>query len=107
MAADALEGEARTLRRELQASVESFEATNEELRASKEEVVSINEELQSDRKATDARLQEALQSAQQLRARAEGVNRAKDELISTVSHELRTPLNTICLWSRMLVSGSL
>jgi two-component system CheB/CheR fusion protein len=35
------------LRRELQATVESFEATNEELKASNEEVISINEELQS------------------------------------------------------------
>ena len=60
---------------------------------------------QTDRKETDARLQEALRSAQQLRARAEGANRAKDEFISTVSHELRTPLNTIRLWSRMFVGG--
>jgi signal transduction histidine kinase/CheY-like chemotaxis protein len=60
---------------------------------------------QTERKETDARLQEALRSARQLRARAEGANRAKDDFISTVSHELRTPLNTIRLWSRMFVSG--
>jgi signal transduction histidine kinase/ActR/RegA family two-component response regulator len=60
---------------------------------------------QTERKETDARLQEALRSARQLRARAEGANRAKDEFISTVSHELRTPLNTIRLWSRMFVDG--
>ena len=60
---------------------------------------------QSEHRASDIQLQEALQSAQQLRIRAEGANRAKDEFISTVSHELRTPLNTIRLWSRMLVSG--
>ena len=60
---------------------------------------------QTERKQTDARLEEALQSARQLRARAEGANRAKDEFISTVSHELRTPLNTIRLWSRMFVMG--
>jgi two-component system CheB/CheR fusion protein len=42
-----LEDEVRILRRELQASVEAFEATNEELKASNEEVLSINEELQS------------------------------------------------------------
>jgi len=42
-----LEEEVRILRRELQSSVESFEATNEELKASNEEVISINEELQS------------------------------------------------------------
>jgi two-component system, chemotaxis family, CheB/CheR fusion protein len=42
-----LEDEVRILRRELQASVEAFEATNEELKASNEEVLSVNEELQS------------------------------------------------------------
>lgn len=60
---------------------------------------------QTERRETDARLQEALRSARQLRARAESANRAKDEFISTVSHELRTPINTIRLWSRMFVSG--
>ena len=44
---DGLEDEVRILRRELQASVEAFEAGNEELKASNEEVLSINEELQS------------------------------------------------------------
>ncbi|HEV7135141.1 MAG TPA: chemotaxis protein CheB [Steroidobacteraceae bacterium] len=58
------------------------------------------------RKALDARLQEALQSARQLQASAEHANRAKDEFISTVSHELRTPLNTIRLWSRMFMAGT-
>jgi two-component system, chemotaxis family, CheB/CheR fusion protein len=62
---------------------------------------------QTERKETDARLQEALRSARQLRAQAEGANRTKDEFISTVSHELRTPLNTIRLWSRMLMSGKM
>ena len=42
-----LEDELRILRRELQASVEAFEANNEELKASHEEVLSVNEELQS------------------------------------------------------------
>ena len=60
---------------------------------------------QTDRKTIDVQLQQALQSAQQLRVKAEGANRAKDEFISTVSHELRTPLNTIRLWSRMFASG--
>jgi two-component system CheB/CheR fusion protein len=42
-----LEDELRIMRRELQSTVEAFEASNEELKASHEEVVSINEELQS------------------------------------------------------------
>jgi two-component system CheB/CheR fusion protein len=59
----------------------------------------------TDRKAIDERLQEALQSAKQLRVTAESANRSKDDFISTVSHELRTPLNTIRLWSQMFVKG--
>jgi two-component system CheB/CheR fusion protein len=62
---------------------------------------------QTQRKVSERRLQEALQTAQQLRDEAERANRAKDEFISTVSHELRTPLSTIRLWSRLLVSGRL
>jgi two-component system CheB/CheR fusion protein len=42
-----LEDELRVMRRELQSTVEAFEASNEELKASHEEVVSVNEELQS------------------------------------------------------------
>ena len=42
-----LEEELRTLRYELQHTMEAYEATNEELKASNEEVTSINEELQS------------------------------------------------------------
>jgi two-component system, chemotaxis family, CheB/CheR fusion protein len=42
-----LEGELRVVRRELQQTIEAFEASNEELKASNEEVISINEELQS------------------------------------------------------------
>jgi two-component system CheB/CheR fusion protein len=42
-----LEEEVRTLRLELQASIEAFEASNEELKSSNEEVLSVNEELQS------------------------------------------------------------
>jgi two-component system CheB/CheR fusion protein len=39
--------EVRILRRELQTTIEAFEATSEELKASNEEAISINEELQS------------------------------------------------------------
>ncbi|MFL6604958.1 MAG: chemotaxis protein CheB [Steroidobacteraceae bacterium] len=44
---EVLEQEVYSLQRELQSSVEAFEATNEELKASNEEVTSVNEELQS------------------------------------------------------------
>jgi signal transduction histidine kinase len=55
----------------------------------------------------NARLQQALDTSESLRAEAERANRSKDEFIATVSHELRTPLNTIRLWSRMLADGKL
>ena len=41
------ETELRSLRRQLQGSIEAFEISNQELKASNEEVTSINEELQS------------------------------------------------------------
>jgi two-component system CheB/CheR fusion protein len=41
------EVELRSLRRQLQSSIEAFEISNQELKASNEEVTSINEELQS------------------------------------------------------------
>jgi two-component system CheB/CheR fusion protein len=41
------DGELRSLRRQLQTSIEAFEISNQELKASNEEVISINEELQS------------------------------------------------------------
>jgi len=67
---DALEDEARALRRELQMSVEAFEATTEELKASNEEVTSINEELQS----TNEELQTSKEELQSLNEELTTVN---------------------------------
>jgi two-component system CheB/CheR fusion protein len=41
------EAQVRSLRRQLQTSIEAFEVSNQELKASNEEITSINEELQS------------------------------------------------------------
>lgn len=49
----------------------------------------------SDRKATEAKLQQAIQELEQL-------NRLKDDFLSTVSHELRTPITNMKLSLRML-----
>jgi two-component system CheB/CheR fusion protein len=65
-----LENELFSLQRELQASVEAFEATNEELKASNEEVVSMNEELQS----TNEELETGKEELQALNEELETVN---------------------------------
>jgi len=65
-----LEHELSNLHRELQASVEAFEVTNEELKASNEEVTSINEELQS----TNEELETGKEELQALNEELESVN---------------------------------
>lgn len=49
----------------------------------------------SDRKATETKLQQAIEELEQL-------NRLKDDFLSTVSHELRTPITNMKLSLRML-----
>jgi signal transduction histidine kinase len=53
-----------------------------------------------------AELELALVREQELRERAEAVNRMKDDFLGLVSHELRTPLNAILGWSSMLTPPS-
>ena len=48
--------------------------------------------------------QQALDIAEQAKARAEKANLAKNNFLGTVSHELRNPLNSIILWSATLLA---
>jgi two-component system CheB/CheR fusion protein len=67
----------RTLRRELQDSIEAFEAGNEELKAANEEVTSINEELQS----TNEELETGKEELQSV-----------NEELTTVNNQLQTKI---------------
>ena len=58
-------------------------------------------------KRIDAQRVELLEAESNARARAEEMNRLKDDFISTLSHELRNPLNSIVGWTHLLESGKL
>jgi two-component system, chemotaxis family, CheB/CheR fusion protein len=75
-----LEVEVRILRRELEGSMEAFEASHEELRASSEEVTSINEELQSANEELETSKEEL---------------QAVNEELTTVNSQLRTKLGEL------------
>jgi len=88
-----LEEEVRILRRELQASLESSEATNEELKASNEEVISINEELQS----TNEELETGKEELQALNEELVTVNaqlQAKLTELEAVTNDLENLLSS-------------
>ncbi|WOH76681.1 CheR family methyltransferase [Bradyrhizobium sp. NDS-1] len=75
-----LEGELRTMRERLQATIEELESSNEELKSSNEEYQSLNEEYQS--------LNEELQSAnEELETSREELQSVNEEL-TTVNGEL-------------------
>jgi len=61
----------------------------------------------SERRRIEEQRARLLGREQEARRQAEGLNRAKDELLTTVSHELRTPLNSILGWARLIQSGNL
>ena len=58
-------------------------------------------------KRIEAQKEQLLEAESHARARAEEMNRLKDDFISTLSHELRNPLNSIVGWTHLLESGKL
>jgi PAS domain S-box-containing protein len=61
----------------------------------------------SARKRDDERRDQLLESEHQARVVAEGVSRAKEELLAVVSHELRTPLVPMMTWIKALRGGGM
>jgi signal transduction histidine kinase len=58
-------------------------------------------------KASNERLEKALEIEQVARRETEDAARLKDEFVMTVSHELRTPLTSITGWVQILETGKL
>lgn len=56
----------------------------------------------TERKQSEAALQEAINAAENARAVAEAANLSKSQFLANMSHELRTPLNAIIGYSEML-----
>jgi PAS domain S-box-containing protein len=61
----------------------------------------------TERRRLEEERDQLLLRAQQARAEAEALNRAKDIFLATVSHELRTPLNAVFGWARLLQSAEM
>jgi two-component system CheB/CheR fusion protein len=92
----ALEEELRLVRRELQSTVEAYEANNEELKAANEEVTSVNEELQS----TNEELQSSKEELQSLNEELLTVNgqlRAKILEVEASSNDISNLLSSAAI----------
>jgi signal transduction histidine kinase len=88
------------LRRELLARTEMLAKANAELESQR---ATLEDEVQQ----RTAELRKAHDTEQELRKRAEGANRMKDEFLALLSHELRTPLNAILGWLAAIQSERL